>query len=201
MSFERYDIYFSGKILDDRDAAEVRRRIGKMFKVDDAKLDHLFSGVPVPVKKDVDMDTAVKYRVAFRDAGALVDIKKAAPSAQAAPSPRSAVHTAGAATAGEQFANVEAPSDMTLAPARTGSLEDCAPVIAAAEIPDVSNYQLAPPGESLTTTSPPPPLDIDTGDMDLYPANSGSLLDCHEEPQPVPIPDVSNLQVLDENEE
>ena len=75
MSFETYDVYFSGQIMKDRDPAEVKSRIGALFKLQGAKLDALFSGSPVAIKKGIDMDQAVKYRVAFRDAGALVEIR------------------------------------------------------------------------------------------------------------------------------
>ena len=73
MNQESYDVYFSGACLKSADPAEVKRKIGAIFKLEGEKLERLFSGVPVPIKRGVDMDRAVKFRVTFfpgRDAGA-----------------------------------------------------------------------------------------------------------------------------------
>jgi hypothetical protein len=84
MNPDTYDVYFSGALLKDADLEEVKRKIGAMFKLEGEKLERLFSGRPIPIKRGVDMDRAVKFRVAFRDAGALVDI---VPEGQPAPDP------------------------------------------------------------------------------------------------------------------
>ena len=87
MSLDTYDVYFSGATLKDADPAEAKRKVGAIFKLEGEKLERLFSGKPIPIKRGVDMDQAVKYRVAFRDAGALVDI---VPAGQPDPPRRSA---------------------------------------------------------------------------------------------------------------
>ncbi|PVV15187.1 MAG: hypothetical protein B6D72_02530, partial [gamma proteobacterium symbiont of Ctena orbiculata] len=74
MTADTYDVYFSGAIIKNNEPAEVKRKIGAVFKLEGEKLDRLFSGKPVPIKRGIDMDRAIKFRVTFRDAGALVDI-------------------------------------------------------------------------------------------------------------------------------
>ena len=82
-----YDIYFSGEVLEGQDPALVRQRIGRMFKAQDAALDRPFSGTPVRIKAGLGQETAIKFRVAFRDAGATVDIRRAGQPPAAAPAP------------------------------------------------------------------------------------------------------------------
>jgi hypothetical protein len=184
---QRYDIFFSGSILDGQDPATVREKIGKMFRADAAQLERLFSGQPVKVKAGVDQDMAIKYRVAFREAGALIDIVPVDGGAGAQPTGND--KPSAPAT--------HADDDMTLLPPRTGSLIDCAKTVEAAEIPDISQIALDSPGTDLDDSEPPPPADIDTSSLQLNPANSGSLEDCYKPPQPKPIPDISRLKIVD----
>jgi hypothetical protein len=50
----------------------------------------------------------------------------------------------------------------------------------------------------LDETSPPPPADIDTSDLEALPPNSGSLEDCKVEKTPREIPDIGHLQLVDD---
>ena len=163
MSFEKYDIFFSGELIEGADEAEARRKIGALFKLPPDKVGNLFSGKPVAVKRDVDMDTAVKYRVAFRDAGALVNIKPATKASSEKPE-------APAAPPAEPEA--ESGSGMTLAPANTGSLEDCAPKVIPTPIPDISYMNLDEAGTLIDESEPPPPVEVDTSALSLAPENS-----------------------------
>jgi hypothetical protein len=86
---------------------------------------------------------------------------------------------------------------MTLAPPRTGSLEDCAPDIHPAEVPDISDLHLAPESEPLAPPSAISTPEIDISELQLYPANTGDLQDCQTEPTPLPLPDISDLKLLD----
>ncbi|HEC16507.1 MAG TPA: hypothetical protein ENI99_08070 [Sedimenticola sp.] len=191
MSTERYDIFFSGQIMEGEDEAGVRKKIGAMFKASPEQLERLFSGKPVKIKSGVDLDKAVKYRVAFRDAGALVDIHPAASDAQTAqPQPATAKSTKPAPDTGA----------VTLLPPNTGSLIDCAPEIVAAPIPDISGISLAEPGATIDESEPPPPVDIDTEDLVLNPPRTGSLEDCRQAVEAMEIPDISALKIVDPEE-
>lgn len=228
MPIEQYDVFFSGAIMEDQDAAEVKERVGRIFKAKGEQLERLFSGKPIRIKAGVDLDTAVKYRVTFRDAGALVDIK---PAGSAAPEPPQKIpaQPAPASPTPPPAANTEAAhaEDITLLPPRTGSLEDCRQEVEPAEIPDISGMSMDQPGITLDEHEPPPPAEFNieglsavTGSLEEYrqevepaeipdisglsatEANTGSLEDCRQEVEPAEIPDISGLDIVpvEENE-
>ena len=208
MSFEKYDLFFSGQIMDGRDMAEVKTRVGKIFGATEEQLNRLFSGDPIPIKKGVDMDTAVKYRVTLRDAGALIDVVPTRSPSTRAPgrpatggSPAAPAKNAPAAAPAGASAVPEAEAQMTLAPPRTGTLEDCAPNTPPAELPDISDLDLAAEGEPLVEQKAASVPQIDTSGLELFPANTGDLKDCQREPPPLPLPDISDLRLLDLEEE
>ncbi len=194
MPAQLFDIYFSGKILNNQDQAEVRERIRRLFNAEEGMLERLFSGVPVKIKGGVDEEEASRYRVAFRDAGALVDIKLAEATASIKPP---------APTTAESDTREAERDDgtLTLLPPNTGSLIDCAPKIEPREIPDISYMALAPEGTIIDESREAPPAKIDTSSLTVSPAQSGTLEDCRPAVKPYPIPDISNLRIEQPEEE
>ncbi len=172
-----YDIFFSGEIIDGNDPQETRRQVGNIFKIGEEQLDQLFSGKAVRIKANVDEETASRYRVAFRDAGALIEIRPSQSEGSA--------DTSGA----------DAAESLTLLPANTGSLEDCAPKIEPQPLPDISHMTLASAGATLDESPDPEPPEINTDNLSVEPANTGSLEDCKKEVEPYPIPDISHLDI------
>ncbi len=158
MQGTRFDIYFTGQLLPDQDPVTVREKIRRMFRADDAQLQRLFSGEPVRIKAGVDEETAVRFRVSFRQAGAVVEIRPLGASA-AAP----AAETRQQAPRSQP----EAKEPFELLPPKTGSLIDCAAEVTPREIPDISHITLAPSGARIDETPPPPPLQIDTSKLKL----------------------------------
>jgi hypothetical protein len=75
MSDELFEVAFSGKISGDADLDEVKTKIGKMFKADDAKIAQMFSGKRVVIKRNLDKAAAVRYANAFKKAGAKCEVK------------------------------------------------------------------------------------------------------------------------------
>lgn len=68
-------IIFSGQVQEGHDLNDVKARIGKLFKIhDQAKLEMLFSGKAITLKKDMAPIEAEKYQAAIIKAGALVVI-------------------------------------------------------------------------------------------------------------------------------
>ena len=65
-----YNIIFRGEIAEGQDVNKVKKNFGALFKVNDEKIDLLFSGRPVNIKKNIDHSTAIKYREAIEKAGA-----------------------------------------------------------------------------------------------------------------------------------
>jgi hypothetical protein len=198
MPAQLFDIFFSGQIMEGQDPAEVRERIRNLFNSQDDQLQRLFSGESVRIKGGVDEEEASKYRVAFREAGALVEIKLAESGALSASTPTDAPTLSETDTAEET-----AGSDgLTLLPPNTGSLIDCAPDVEPQEIPDISSLNLAPEGTLIDESEETPAAHIDTGDLTVEPAQSGTLEDCQQPVDPYPIPDISSLEMeLPEEEE
>jgi hypothetical protein len=219
MESDQYNVIFFGRIFPGRDPDEVRGRIGEMFHLGGEQLDKLFSGARIAIKKDLDLQTAQRYRDAFQNAGAMVELKRSEPTAAAAdpaPAPRPVPEApkAPAAAIDEQ--------GLTLLPPRSGSLAEFAQEAEPAPIPDLSHLDMAavgsdldqksqptpaleldlsglglePPGADLDPDyEPPAPLQVDTEALSAAPPNTGSLEDCAQPETPVPVPDTSDLRL------
>lgn len=96
MNDERYDLMFSGELVPGFELAQVKKNLQQLFRLDESKINALFAGKSIPLKKGVDSEAANKYRVAMKKAGARVDLVLVAestpPAVKATPSaPPSAV--------------------------------------------------------------------------------------------------------------
>lgn len=183
MPHQTYDVVFSGQLMEGANLEDAKRQINSIFNTNTDQLNKLFSGNPVTIKSSVDEETAAKYRVAFRKAGALVEIK-----------PSTSTSTSSNKT---QPPVEETLDELTLLPPNTGSLIDCAKTVPPQPIPDISNISLASPGTVLDNSSPPEPPEIDTSTLSVNPPNSGTLEDCKKQVEPYPIPDISHLDIDD----
>lgn len=182
MPEQRFDIIFSGELIEGQDPALVRERVRRIFKASDAQLEQLFSGTPVTIKKGASIEAAGKYRLAFRQAGALIQIRpSAAPSVtEGAKAPTSA---------------------MTLLPANTGSLEEFAPKLEPEPLPDISALDISAAGTVLDETPDPPPARIDTSALGLVEGWDWSLEDCQPPPLPQVMPDIDDLDFAPPDDE
>lgn len=91
MSQSEFDIIFRGDIVFGHQLAEVKLKLQQLFKVDAAKVDALFTGRPVPLKRNLDEATANKYRDVLLKAGAMVEVCVSGDGlANAAPKPAAA---------------------------------------------------------------------------------------------------------------
>ena len=87
MSGNTFAVVFSGKIAAGASADRVKANVAKLFKVEVAKVERLFTGARVAIKKGLDEATAKKYQMALAKAGAICDVVKvAAPAAKPGPS-------------------------------------------------------------------------------------------------------------------
>lgn len=119
MSAPEFDIIFRGDIVFGHQLAEVKLKLQQLFKADAAKIDSLFSGRPVPLKRNMDEATAQKYRDALIKAGAMVEICPSDTSpANAAPKPAPAPRRASEAAAPTEVVWTLAPLGSDLLPAR-----------------------------------------------------------------------------------
>lgn len=74
MADELYNVVFKGELVRSFDLTVVKKNIGQLFKMDGQKLETLFSGKTIILKRNLNFDTATKYRVAIKKAGARVDL-------------------------------------------------------------------------------------------------------------------------------
>ncbi|WP_295388574.1 hypothetical protein, partial [Thiolapillus sp.] len=182
----RFDIYFSGEVLEGRDSQEVKAAVGKLSRLSGARLDTLFSGQTRRIKKDLNVEQAGHFREVFRKAGAAVQIVPAGQKPPVAP--------AGKSTATQP----EPPSGLKLAPIgaelNTEPREVENDTVAQSPRPE-PNLELAPIGP-VPGDKPPAEADIDTGDLQAAPAASGSLEEFVVQKEPVPLPDISGLELV-----
>ena len=142
MNEQLFDIIFRGDIVFGQPIGDVKARLAQLFKSDAAKIDSLFSGRPVPLKRGLDLASAHKYRDALLKAGALVDVA----SAQGQVSEKQIQNPVPIAPKAEV-------SGWTLAPVGSNLLQPAERVIVEPLHIDTSEYVLRPEGGYLLEPS------------------------------------------------
>jgi len=192
MADGRYSVVFTGRIIEGADPATVRGNLGRMFKVDESKVEAMFSGRPVLIKKNLDEEKANSYKAALAKAGAVVDVvADGAPPPKPAPAP-----TAGeAVTTPAAAQNPPQAPDLTVADVGVTLVE---PVPVPPADFDTTQFDLAEVGVTLVEADPVPPANFDTSGMTLDPPGT-QLTD------PVPVPpaefDTSGLSLTEQDSE
>ena len=69
MSEELFDLVFSGQLAPGAELAQAKKNIQTLFRIDESKVEILFSGKTVTLKKSLTLDVGTKYRVAMKKAG------------------------------------------------------------------------------------------------------------------------------------
>lgn len=81
-----YGVVFAGQLREGVRPEEARANLARLLRIEDpARLDRLFSGKPVVIKKGLDADQARRYEAALRQAGVVCELRRAAPAASPAP--------------------------------------------------------------------------------------------------------------------
>ena len=211
---KEFDVYFSGEILEGYELGRVKQAVGELFRLSGPKLEALFAGVPVRVKKNLSVEKAGRFRKVFLESGALVQIVPAGqePSTEPATPPlaRSAATPAREETGGglelAPMEPLETESHSPQPAIDTSALElasDDGPIASPPPadrppLPDTSNLSIAPleddtpedKTQSKSTTRVP-----DVSHLEVAPPKTGSLEDCAMEKPARPIPDTSNLSL------
>ena len=86
MSDKTFEVVFNGKLVEGAAPEKVKANVAALFKVEVAKVERLFSGATVAIKKGLDEATAKKYQMALHKAGAITAVVNRA-AAQVAPKP------------------------------------------------------------------------------------------------------------------
>lgn len=177
----KFDVVFRGDIVLGQNLLEVKQRLQQLFKADAAKINALFSGRPIPLKKNLDEASAKKYQVALTRAGAEVSL---VPSAGSSPAVKPVVKpTAPKAPAPETIPS-ETIAPKTTTPEPVGSGFTLAAVGSNVSDPNQKNEQ--------------PKVNIDVSAISLR-ENEGNLMDAaelqHEIVAPVQVPDFDVAEV------
>jgi hypothetical protein len=194
MADTRYSVIFTGRLVEGAQPAAVKENLAKLFKVDAERVESMFSGKPIVIKKDLDAEQARSYRAALAKAGAAVTIVEDGGSGaqQATPPPAATAQTSGSAGTPAPDSTPPQPPrvpDLTVADVGVTLVEhepvtppdfdttqfDLAEVgvtlvepkvVPPAEF-DTSGMSLDPPGTQLTNASPTPPAQFDTSGLSL----------------------------------
>jgi uncharacterized Tic20 family protein len=102
-----YNLVFQGETAPGADLAQVKQNLAQLLKVDGARVEGLFSGRPVVLKRDLDHPSALRYQEALQRTGArcrlepagAASIPKPSPAPTASAAPTVAWQQGGAATA------------------------------------------------------------------------------------------------------
>lgn len=183
---QRYNIYYAGQVLAGHAQAEVREKLRKVFKADDATLDKLFSGKAQLLKRECDKATALKYKQAMEKAGAQPIIKSAEP-APAEPAPAPPAPEQATLTAAERIAALAAAEDVTY---------QRAPAAAQDEMPAIDyDGEVEPVGADILRASERrPEVEQVLPDPQLALDEAGARLG-QEPPAPPPAPAVDHLDM------
>ncbi|MEJ2574395.1 MAG: hypothetical protein P8164_12530 [Gammaproteobacteria bacterium] len=176
MSDKTYQIVVAGELVDGTNLPEVKAKLAALFKTPAERLDPLFSGKRVVIKKGLAADIAGKYVAAVRSAGLQCraeEIVAEGEAQQPSPGPTAA-----------------APG-ISLAPVGVTIIEP--PAVTVPKF-DVSAYSMAPAGETLIEPPAIPALDIDISALNMDPVGDGTQLVEAERVAPAVI-DTANLNL------
>ncbi|MCB1741192.1 MAG: hypothetical protein KDK91_12530 [Gammaproteobacteria bacterium] len=210
MSNNNLSIVFQGELIDGFDGAEVRTNLARLFKADAQRIEAMFTGRAVVIKKALDPDGARHYEAALARAGARVAIVDpgAAPTPPTPSPPRSAPPTSRADAAdlasgpnralamqrGDKPSAAELGEAARALPARLALDADGNPP----PPPVAPDLPLDEPGVELVESHAPPPVDIDTSHLQL--AALGVDL-AEQRAQPIPTFNLDGLSLAPPGED
>lgn len=97
---DTYRLVFRGEVVEGQHPAVVRKRLAMALKLDDARVQSLFTGNPVVIRKAVDQETAARFQAVFKKAGAKLRVQLvAAEGLTASEAPAGATTNASTGTA------------------------------------------------------------------------------------------------------
>lgn len=186
MQEDKYDLVFAGELVKGFELAQVKRNLQGLFRIDAQKVEKLFSGAEVVLKKGVGSEAANKYRVAMKKAGAVVILVLNTDSAD---QPSSA--SVSTQVDKSEPASVRAQSALETTPGAQPARSEPRP-----HSIDAPEYDLAGVGDDILQPHERAriePVEVDISALSLAEQN-GNLVSVHElqrpEPVKVDIPDI-----------
>lgn len=210
MPEQRYDIYFRGEVNDGFKPDDVKSGFGQLFKASPEKIEQLFSGKVVALKKGLDKPTTLKFKQALENTGAKIYVKLATeetltttPKAVSAATNDSPA-AANASPVGRKPTTADTKA---MAPVDTGVLHlDILPpgsdvltqserrVFEKANI-DVSKIQLASVFDNQKPAREPPPPAPDVSHITAAAPGADVLEGYRDKTPPPPAPDVGHISL------
>jgi len=207
----RYHIVFRGELVSGADPEQVRRNLAQLFKMEPERVEKLFAGKPVVLKKEADQGTAMKMRAALKKAGAECEMKPVggeesgaqpqSPSAQSETGARPAAEAQ--ATDSETAAGEARPEAAPVSSGSGVSMEDkpenleTVGTIRTGGTGFSSEFEVAPAGAELEQAgSDQEPVSPDISHLSVAPP--GTDLEQLQDQDEVEVPDISHLKVVDE---
>lgn len=183
-----FDVIFRGDIAPGHQLLDVKANMAKLFKADMARIDALFVGGAVALKKNLDQTTAEKYQAVLKSAGADVQLAEAGKIGKKKPARKKTVPSAKAKSPAEQpmtlqqrLAAQEAEREQQEAQVRKET-ERAAPQVSISTESDDTGFTLAPVGAELlegVEKEERPEVVVDISQMTLRP-QEGDLVDDNE---------------------
>ncbi len=161
MSQNTFEVVFSGKLVEGAAPQKVKANVAALFKVEVAKVERLFSGATVSIKKGVDEVTAKKYQLALYKAGAITRVVNRAAAAAA---PKAAV--AKPAAAPQKPAAARKPAATAQSAASVG-LQKSVVKPAPAGVGELAGAGIDAPGTVLVEHQDIPRPEIDTSGLQI----------------------------------
>ena len=199
MSEARFNVVFAGEMVAGADPAKVRENLAAAFKMDVSKVEALFSGKRMVVKKDADQATAMKFRAVMKQAGAVCDLERigeesAAPASPApGTSPAAAPVPAAPSPAPAAVKSEPVPAPAAPAPVKGGSLETVG-TIRMGGTGFSGPFEVAPTGADMADKQEgPPPVVPDVSHFSVAPP--GSDMGQKKDDKPPVTPDISHLSI------
>lgn len=194
MSDARYNLVFTGDLVPGSDITAVKQNLAKLFKLDAARVEAMFSGKPVTLKKDADQATAMKFRAVMKQAGAQCRMEPVGEieEIEAAPAPAAQAQPV-AATAPARPAAEPEPVQFGSKPVASGAM-DMVGTIRTGGTGFSGEFDVAPPGVDMAEHEDgPPPTVPDVSAISMAPA--GSDMGQLKKEQDIKVPDISHLSV------
>lgn len=183
MSDAKYDVIFSGRLIEGAAEDQVKANVAMLFKTEVAKIERLFDGSPAVIKKGVDAQTAKKYLLAMKKAGAICEARVVG---QAVEQP-SAAETPAAKEAGTRRR-----SEAEIAAGEGGQtkyvIKEAPKGLGALASADIDE-----PGVVLVEHREPPPPQVDTSGLSMD--EPGAVLVEQEQAEPELQVDTSGLSM------
>ncbi|WP_339670298.1 hypothetical protein [Dasania marina] len=179
-----YDVYFTGKLVDDISPEQAQQAVAQLFKTQPAKIAHLFNGQTHILKRGLAKDAALKYKAVLRKAGLSILFKM---SSDAATAPPPVTATTAAVAEPQTTAAVAEQGALTIAPVGSDVLAAHERRVVVTANIDTSNIKLSSPFldniEQTSATGPAPP---DTSHISV--AEVGANILSEPRPEAVPLP-------------